>query len=222
MGQIKDYPEQTTPVATDQILIQDVSNVNKKITPPNLRKEMVKSGYFDLIPVHTDFTGASAPARGVVTGSRTARRFNGSSGGAEEIQMEYHIPHDILMTMTQYEIHLHLEHAVVSPTGSARFNLAYSVGLADGTFTAEITKTIDFTPVAGDIFKQRIIKLENITDSVALFQPDTMISLRLWRLQSDVADTFADYVFYHGCDFHLQGDQKLTTSKDLGAGWVKS
>lgn len=223
MAQVKDFPEQTTPVATDQILIQDVSNVTKKITPPNLRKEMVKSGYFDILPAHIDFTGAAAPVRTTVTGARTARAFAGSGGTTNKIFVSYHIPHDISFSLTNYEIHLHLEHNNAAPTGNAKFYLDYYVAQPDGTYSAIISKNVLFTPHAtNNYLKNNIVKIESLTDSIASLIPDGMILLDLYRDPADVADTFTDNVFFTTIDIHVLGDMKLTTSKDLGSGWVKA
>lgn len=187
------------------------------------RDDIVKSGFFDLLPTHMDFTGVSAPARVTITGTRTGRAFAGTGGTANRVYFVYHIPHDILLTMTGYEIHLHLEHNNAAPTGNAKFYLEYYTALPDGSFSAIKTQNVLFTPHAtNNYLKNNIVKIESLTSGLSDMIPDGMIMLELYRDPADVADTFADNVFFATVDFHMQGDQKLTTSKDLGAGWVKS
>ena len=223
MPQIKDYPEQTTPVSTDLLLLQDVSNVTKKITPPNLRKEMVKGGYFDLVPTHIDFTGAPAPTRKAVAGTRTARAFAGTGGTTNICYAHYHVPHEIDLALADYEFHFHLEHNNAAPTGNVKFYADMYFALADGSWGSINTVSVVWTPHAtNNYLKHNVVKIEALTAEVANLKPDSMITVDIYRNPADAADTFTDDVFFYTADFHLKSDSKLTTSKDFGAGWVKA
>lgn len=215
---------QTTVATDDNMVLQTTGNVTKKVAVGTaLRNAMVKSGYFDILPLWTYFQGSSAPTMTTVTAGRKELAFAGTGGTTNELWNKYHIPHDILLTMTNYEIHLHLEHNNAAPSGNAKFYIDYYIALPDGTFSGIVTKSVVFTPHAtNNYLKNNIVKIESLTDNISSFIPDAVVSLRVYRDPGDVADTFADNIFYHTVDFHVQGDQKLTTSKDFGAGWVKS
>ena len=120
MAQIKDYPQQTTRVSTDKILMQDVGGVTKYVTAT---EALNQAGFNDLTPINMDYSGASSPALATVVGTRRARAFAGTGGTTNEVWFAYHLPHDIALTMTNYEYHLHLEHNNPAPTGNVKFYL---------------------------------------------------------------------------------------------------
>jgi hypothetical protein len=220
---VNEKAEQTTVAADDSFLMQTAAGVTKRAKAgAGLRGAIIKPGFYDLLPIWTYFTGVSAPVHTTIIGNRKAPAFAGS-GAIEQLYNEYHTGHDVDLLMTEYEVHLHWEHNTAAPTGNAKFNIDYCVAARDGSYSAEVTNSVIITPTAGNIYKNNVTAIQPLTAQVALFnKPDTNISMRVWRDSADAADTFTGNIFYHTCDFHLATDNKSTTSRDFGTGWVKA
>lgn len=210
MPTIKNFgPVQTTSLITDWVPIQeDISGTSKHVQLSTIRK---LGGYDDYLFVQdvANPGGANAPALAVFRDGVKMAAFDGSNT-MMEVTGNIHITHRYVPS-TAISFHIHWTHNNATPSGDVKWNIDYAIakGFSGGAFPA--FTTVSLVETAGAQYTHHTIETTDISD--AAIDIDSLILMRIWRDPSDVADTFADDVFFIRCDAHVQVDSRVTTGK---------
>jgi hypothetical protein len=180
------------------------------------------TGYFDLEPVWAKDDGSGGWAFVVLPSGRRALAAT-NTGGAKTMVMKYHVPHDIKLGQQDGEAFFHLHTDFEDQTaGDCVIVVTFFAALANGPYSSPFTLTYTMTPANYATNTNHIIELPLPTGLAAYLEPDAIIDANLVRTPGAVADTYEGDIYFVTADFHVQGDSRLTTSKDKGAGWVKA
>jgi len=222
-------PDTVRTLAQLQALLAD--NVSGAISPQDMRDTLVslaarQTGWMDLTPFESGDDGTNGAANvAIPTLTRVyGREFVGTGVNVRNRIYRFHIPHTIAATPTAAHFHLHWCHVVASPTGDAIFTIYINACKRDGTPIAEVSTTLTLTPTAGNAGKINMVNevdISALTGILTNLQVDAVYGFYVQRDPAATGDTFADSIYVRGADMHLQTDQKPTTAKDEGTGWVK-
>lgn len=154
-----------------------------------------------------------------------------SGGGANEVFNRFHIPHDYVMGTDLY-IHAHWAQNVVDTGGTAgvpgavkwNFDISYAKGhgTAGGAASAfPASKTVSVTQQGtttqyGHMIAEVVFTSAGgsatLTDN-ALIEPDGVVLVRTWRLDTDASDTLNQAPFLFYVDLHFQSTGVGTKQK---------
>lgn len=179
-------------------------------------------GWDDLPPVSFKPDGTNPWTESSPGGNRLA--WSASNGTTSRIMLlTYHVYHTVLQGQTDSYFHVHWE--VANKAAGNIILIAYvSAALRDGAWSAETAVTITLTPS-----NQTNANQNNVTEValpaaiMAYMEVDSLISIRLERNRgANLTDTYNSTVWVHTADIHTRFDNRPTTSKDKGSGWVKA
>lgn len=182
----------------------------------------VPSGWFDITPIWAKDDGNNGWTITTVTGNRLALTAN-STNALKQIIFAYHIPHTILLNQSDGNIFIH-PHIEFPNTNAGNAVLTYRIfaALRDGAFSTEFTLTQTITPSSYAANRNNVIDIAMPTGLAAYLVPDAIFTIGVERNRgANATDTYASSIYLHTVDLHVQGDGKLTTSKDFGTGWIK-
>ena len=185
----------------------------------------VADGWFDILPVSFKDDATNGWAWEQIGSTGRYAHTASSSNGIKMLHFKHHIPHDIKIGATEAYIHFHGE--TENDTSASVELIAYvQAALRDGTWSAEYAHPFIFNPaILTSSNKNLVVDVALDANLLAYLVPDAAFSTRLVRYPNNPVnpsnDTYASKVYVHTVDLHVQGDAKLTTSKDAGTGWVK-
>ena len=181
----------------------------------HLRFKPDMGGWNDYIVVATSISiaHASAPALTVFRDGIQKPAFPGTGVLVKEVWVDIHIEHDYKAGTNLYP-HIHWSHIVAAPTGNVKWGVEYTlskghqVGTFGATTTVYIVQTtgIQYTHHIGEVSDADSIPFANV-------EPDTIVSLRVFRDPADAEDTFEADAYLYAVDLHYQSDGSLTTGK---------
>jgi len=180
-------------------------------------------GWDDLLPSSfKDDATAGWTWEEVGTTGRWMHTASGSGGSSvKTIHFKYHVPHAIKIGEPTGFIHWHGE-TQDAGAGDIYVIAFIQAALRDGSWSSEYQVPITITPsTANAVGKNRVIDYPLPPEIIAYLKPDTKISCRFVRDSNHVNDTYTGKFYISTLDLHLKFDDKLTTAKELGAGWVK-
>lgn len=184
----------------------------------------VPDGWADITPIYSKDDGTNGWSLTVPTGATTRLALTASSTNAlKQMIFGYHIPHDILLGQTDGNVYLHphLEFPNVN-AGNIILTARIFCALRDGAWSTEFTQTFTVTPSSYAANRNTVIDVALPNGVAAYLVPDATITILFERNRgANATDTYASAVYLHTLDIHAKFDAKLTTSKDVGTGWVK-
>jgi hypothetical protein len=175
--------------------------------------------------------GANLPAYNAY-GSTNIYAYQFTSGSVKEAFVELHVPHDYALG-TDMLIHAHWSQTTVDTGGAAGvpgnvkwyFNVMYAKGhgtaggAARGAFGTQITtsvvqqgSTTQYGHMVAEVQLSAASPSASQIDSDDL-EPDGVILCRIYRDDTDVADTLNQAPFLHYVDIHYQSTQLATKNK---------
>lgn len=187
-------------------------------------------GWRDLLgQIITKGVGASDPDWAAYRGTLSQYRF--SDGHVHEAWVNFHIPHDYVPG-TDLHVHVHWSQIVVDTGGPAGvpgnvkwyfdFSYADGHGTAGGAadpFIAALTQSVvqqGSTTQFGHMIAEVAVSNDG-GDAThldrAVFEPDGVIQLRIYRDNGDAADTLDVEPFVHFTDIHYQSTNIGTKQK---------
>lgn len=185
----------------------------------------VADGWFDILPVSFKDDASSGWAWEQIGTSGRYAHTASSNPGIKTIHFKHHIPHEIQFGATEAYLHFHGETA--DNTSASVELIAYvQMALRDGAWSIEYPHPFIWNPATlATAGKNNIIEVALNSNLLAYLVPDAMTSIRFERYPNNPVnpnnDTYAGKVYIHTLDMHVKSDGKLTTSKDVGTGWVK-
>jgi len=180
----------------------------------------VPDGWLDLFPVSFKDDGANGWAFEEIGATGRFCHTAAGSAGLKRLHFKHHIPHMIKLGATEAHVHIHGE-SEDAGAGNVELIAYIQIALRDGTWSAEYAHTFTLTPSNTLNNKNGVHEVPLNAALLPYLLPDAMTSVRLDRVPANVNDTYAGKWYISTLDLHVLGDAKLTTSKDVGTGWVK-
>mgnify|MGYP003335686731 CR=1 FL=1 len=207
----KEIPGHLTGYTTDQLAEGSTNKYFKPLSVEGPLFDDIETGGFAI-----QTTGPNAPDLEVLRDGIRLFAFAGTGGQPEQAFFDVHIPHDIKAGTTP-TFHIHWTHNNAAPSGDVKWQLEVTAaqGYAAETFPA--TVTISTTQTAGAQYAHMITSDDDMALPAALassLEPDMKILCRIFRDQTDAADTFEDDAFFLGADLHYEVGQIATTERN--------
>ena len=158
-------------------------------------------------------THASAPVLTVYRGGIWKPAFTGTGVLTKEVWVDIHIEHDYRMGTALYP-HIHWSHIIGAPSGNVKWQIEYMLakGHSVGTFPAPTTVSVVQAAAA-----QYTHQIAEVSDANSIpstnVEPDTIVSIRLFRDPSDASDTFENDAYLYAVDLHYQSTGFYTNEK---------
>ena len=176
----------------------------------------------DITPVYVNDDGSGGWAYVTLA---TDRRVLGAAGigGAKTLDAKYHIPHNIKPGQGSGEMYFHLHVEFSDQTaGNVVMTVKLFPGKREVAYHAAYTLTYTLTPANYALDSNHVFELALPAGMEAYMEVDAIVSATITRDPSVVGDTYAGSVYFSTADFHVLTDQRYTTAKDEGTGWVKA
>lgn len=183
--------------------------------PTALLIKQTATGWRDLVMPGISFRGG-AIAPDLVTFVGGIYQYAFDAAIVEELYSIGHPNHDY-KPGTQVDVHIHWAPSNTN-TGVVRWGVEYSFarGFSIEAFPATTTQYLEQAGSGTD-------RMHQIVDSglitIANFETDGLIAVRVFRDATHVNDTYNADAFFLGCDFHFQSDRECTSNRLRGGGW---
>ena len=216
---IADLTEDTTPVETSDLVIQQPSGgATRKSKLVNLLKNVFghKDVYNDYIINGTDIQASAGGNNPVWTNLRDniwLWGFRGTSG-VDHGFFTLHIQHDFKAGQSP-TFHVHWTHNVASPTGNVKWQLEYTLAKGYETEIFGPSVTMSTIQAAGTQYLHHVTAdSDMVIPASSSLEPDTIIIGRIFRNADDVQDTFSGVALLTNIDMHYIASRVGTIEED--------
>jgi hypothetical protein len=185
-----------------------------------------RKGFFDLTATSFKDDGINGWTYTAVNGFQylTAE----ATVSLKRIVAGFHPNHDIDLDLINQssgcDFHLHWTHDTLNPTGNAIITVKARAGKPDQPFATLTSIVFTLTPSNSNRDGNYLAKAALPADWYPYLTVDACWTIHIERNRTANAatDTFANSIYLFAADAHVLGSGTLTTSKDVGAGWVNS